>query len=243
MIRFIAETGSTNADLIAALQAHQKFDEGHWLITDRQFEGRGRQGRGWQDGSEIGGGNFMGSTIVTLQSGEYPGTGLNLPISLAVREAIAEFIPNPTELMLKWPNDVLLRGAKVSGILMELFEFQVVVGVGINLASAPVVEGRETIAVADVVSERPPRDAFANRLIYHVRSELAKWRKLGEAGTRPRWLGHAHPRGTRISVHDEDGNRVEGLFKDLHPSGALLLEMADGKVRMINAGDVTLELG
>lgn len=240
MIKFIAETGSTNADLITALQAHQKLDEGHWLITDRQTAGKGRHGRDWRDGDAEGGGNFMGSTIVTLASGEYPGTWLNLPISLAVREAIAEFIPDSTELMLKWPNDVLLRGAKVSGILMELFEFQVVVGIGVNLATAPKVEGRETIALADVVEEAPPRDSFANRLIYHVQSEIAKWRKVGEAGTRPRWFGFAHPRGSTLAVHDADGERFEGTFKDLAPSGALLLQMADGSVRQVNAGDVTV---
>lgn len=236
MIKFIAETGSTNADLISALQAHQKLDEGHWLITDRQTKGRGRHGRGWEDGS----GNFMGSTIVTLGSGEYPGTWLNLPLSLAVRGAIADFIPDPGEIMLKWPNDVLLRGAKVSGILMELFEFQVVVGIGVNLASAPQIEGRETIALSDVIDEPPSRDAFARRLMYHVQDEIERWRKMGDAGVRPRWFAFAHPKGSKLSVHDADGLRFEGVFKDLAPSGALLLQMSDGSVRQINAGDVSV---
>ncbi|MEM7664402.1 MAG: biotin--[acetyl-CoA-carboxylase] ligase [Pseudomonadota bacterium] len=236
MIKLIAETGSTNDDLIAALQAHQKFDEGYWLIADRQVAGRGRQGREWHDGN----GNFMGSTVVSLQSGEYPGTTLNLPISLAVRETIAEFIPDATEITLKWPNDVLLRGAKVSGILMELFEFQVVVGVGINLAHAPDLPDRATIALADILDEAPSRDVFAKRLVHHVEAEIGKWRKMGEAGIRPRWLSYAHPRGTKLAIHDEGGGKVEGMFDGLAPSGALLLKMPDGKVRTIHAGDATI---
>ncbi len=236
MIRYIAETGSTNADLMTALQAHQRLEEGHWLITDRQTAGRGRQGREWHGGA----GNFMGSTIVTLQSGEYPGTWLNLPISLAVREALAEFLPDSSELMLKWPNDVLLRGAKVSGILMELFEFQVVVGIGVNLALAPTIPDRPTIALADISDEPPSRDRFAARLIHHVKHEIAKWRSLGGEATRARWLGHAHPRGTHLRLHDEDGTVIEGVFDGLAASGALLLQMADGSIRSVPAGDIVL---
>jgi BirA family biotin operon repressor/biotin-[acetyl-CoA-carboxylase] ligase len=243
MIKFIAETGSTNSDLMDALRAHQTYAEGFWLVTDRQTDGRGRQGRAWDDGAAAGGasgGNFMGSTIVKLQTGEYPGTSLNLPFSLAVREAIAEFIPDPTQLMLKWPNDVLLRGAKVSGILMELFKFEVVVGIGVNLAHAPAIAGRATIALADVCDEAPQRDAFAKRLVHHVAAELARWRKLGDAGTRPRWLSYAHPVGTRLAVHDAEGARIEGEFMGLAASGALVLHMPDGSERHIHAGDVTL---
>jgi len=230
MIKYIAQTGSTNADLMAALQAHQKLEEGHWLIADRQTAGRGRQGREWHGGA----GNFMGSTIVTLQSGEYPGTGLNLPISLAVRETLAEFLPNASDLMIKWPNDVLLNGAKISGILMELFEFQVVVGIGVNLPE------RATVAIADVSDDPPSRDSFAGRLIHHVEQEITKWRKLGEGATRARWLGHAHTKGTKLAVHDEGGSVVEGSFEGLAPTGALLLQLPDGSVRSIQAGDVVL---
>lgn len=236
-LKQIAETGSTNADIIAALQAHQKLDEGYWLITDRQTAGKGRQGRSWSDGE----GNFMGSTVVTLRSGEYPGTALNIPLSLAVRETIAEFIPDPSELMLKWPNDVLLRGAKVSGILMELFEFQVVVGIGVNIVEAPEIPGRQTIAIADVVDEPPSRNRFAARLVHHVASEIDRWRKLGETGVRTRWLGYAHPKGTRLSIHDENGRVVEGSFETIAAGGALQLRDEDGKVRTVHAGDVVIE--
>ena len=236
MIKQIAETGSTNADIIAALQAHQPVPEGYWLIADRQTSGRGRQGREWHGGE----GNFMGSTVIKLQSGEYPGTTLNVPVSLALRDTIAEFIPNPTEMLLKWPNDVLLRGAKISGVLMELFEFHVVIGIGVNLASAPQLPDRETIALADILDEAPSRDVFANRLVHHVSTEIAKWRKLGDAAMRARWMSYAHPRGTLLAVHDESGGKVEGQFEGLHPSGALLLKMDDGAVRTVHAGDAII---
>lgn len=237
MIKYVAETGSTNADIISALESHQKFDEGYWLIADRQTAGRGRQGRKWSDGA----GNFMGSTVVTLDRGEYPGTGLNLPISLAVRAALADFVPNRTELMLKWPNDVLLRGAKVSGILMELHQSQVVVGIGVNLAQAPDLPERATIAVGDVIEEAPSRDRFATRLVHHVAAELTRWRTIGEAGVRARWLAYAHPKGTRVSVHDSTGEPVAGLFEGLGPGGVLLLRIEDGTVKKVHAGDLVLD--
>ncbi|MFL0356512.1 biotin--[acetyl-CoA-carboxylase] ligase [Erythrobacter sp. GH1-10] len=235
-VKYVAETGSTNADILEALQFRQKFDEGYWLITDRQTAGRGRQGRVWSDGA----GNFMGSTVVTLQSGEYPGTSLNLPISMAVRAALAEFVPDPAELMLKWPNDVLLRGAKVSGILMELHDFQVVVGIGVNIASAPEIPGRTTISVSDVTDNPPSRDSFAKRLMHHVANEIARWRSLGETGVRARWLGYAHPKGTHLIVHDREGDLLEGDFEGLTSGGALQLKTEGGKIVTVHSGDILI---
>ncbi|MEP0190926.1 MAG: biotin--[acetyl-CoA-carboxylase] ligase [Erythrobacter sp.] len=236
MIKYVAQTGSTNADLMMALHAHQKLEEGHWLIADRQTDGRGRQGRYWHDGT----GNFMGSTIIALQSGEYPGATLNFPISLAVRETLSEFIPDATQLMLKWPNDVLLQGAKVSGILMELFEFQVVAGIGVNLATAPDLPDRATIALADISDDPPSRDRFASRLIHHIANEVDRWRKHGEEATRVRWLAFAHPRGSAITVHEEDGSLVEGTFEGLHAGGGLQMRLTDGSMQTVHAGDVSL---
>ncbi|HNJ48148.1 MAG TPA: biotin--[acetyl-CoA-carboxylase] ligase, partial [Novosphingobium sp.] len=102
MIRFIPETGSTNADLAARLSAGEAVPEGEWLVADRQSAGRGRQGRTWFDGM----GNFMGSTVVRPGPGDPPISTLALVAGLAVHETVAPLIPPPQRAMLKWPNDV-----------------------------------------------------------------------------------------------------------------------------------------
>ena len=90
MIAFAEQTGSTNADLAAALRTGEGWAEGRWLIARRQTAGRGRQGRAWFDGA----GNFMGSTVVTLGEGGPPPASLSFVAALAVRDAAAAALPD-----------------------------------------------------------------------------------------------------------------------------------------------------
>jgi BirA family biotin operon repressor/biotin-[acetyl-CoA-carboxylase] ligase len=115
MIEAVPATGSTNADLIARLAAGERVPEGYWLVADRQTLGRGRQGRVWLDAV----GNFMGSTVVHLSAQDPAPASLSFVAALAVYEAVLPRIPNPRELQLKWPNDVLLGGGKFCGLLLE----------------------------------------------------------------------------------------------------------------------------
>src|SRR5690606_37798044 len=114
-IETVARTGSTSADLLARLAAGEALVEGQWLVADRQDAGRGRQGRRWLDAP----GNFMGSTIVRLASGDPPAQTLSFAAAIAVYEAVLPRIAQPGSLLLKWPNDVLLLGAKFCGLLLE----------------------------------------------------------------------------------------------------------------------------
>jgi BirA family transcriptional regulator, biotin operon repressor / biotin---[acetyl-CoA-carboxylase] ligase len=111
-IESVAETGSTSADLLARLAAGEPVQEGCWLIADRQNAGRGRQGRGWLDGP----GNFMGSTAVRLLPQDPAPSSLSFVAALAVYEAVLAHVATPLALQLKWPNDLLLDGAKLAGI-------------------------------------------------------------------------------------------------------------------------------
>lgn len=235
MIQTVAETGSTNADLIARLTAGEHVPEGYWLVADRQTAGRGRQGRTWFDGF----GNFMGSTVVhpTLQGP--PAHSLSLVAGLALYEALAARITDPSALMLKWPNDVLLRGAKLCGILLERAGDAVVIGMGVNLAVAPQFPDRETIALSDL-GPAPDRDAFADLLAAALDRELERWRTYGLAPLIRRWHMVGTPEGTRLSVHESSGAMIEGLFAGLDPQGTLQLRLDNGTVRAIHAGDVML---
>jgi len=147
LIRTVTETGSTNADLLAALRNGERLGEGEWLVADRQTSGRGRQGRDWIDGA----GNFMGSTVVWLAPGDPPPASFALAVALAVYEAVLPLPPDPAPLQLKWPNDLTYAGAKLAGILLEREGEALVVGIGVNLAQAPYIEGRATVALSQLV--------------------------------------------------------------------------------------------
>ena len=235
VIERVDETGSTNADLLARLHAGDRVAEGHWLIADRQTGGRGRLGRAWSDGA----GNFMGSTVIHLAAGDPPAGTLALAIGLALAEAVGPLVPPPAHAMLKWPNDVMIGGAKLAGILLERTVDTVVVGIGVNLAGAPQVAGRETVALARF-GPAPDRDAFAAALAATVSAETNRWRGYRLGPLIARWLAAAHPLGTALTVVPP-GTTVplSGHFAGLADDGALRLAMADGTAHSIHAGDVS----
>jgi BirA family biotin operon repressor/biotin-[acetyl-CoA-carboxylase] ligase len=235
LIRTLAETGSTNADLIAALLRGERIPERDWLIADRQTAGRGRQGRAWFDGA----GNFMGSTVVRVGPHDPPPPTLALMTGLALYETVAPLIADPAGLSLKWPNDLLVGRAKLAGILLEREGELVVVGIGVNLVAAPKVAGRETIALA-ALGPVPDRDDFAAALAVAFDRELDRWRTVGVEPLIRRWRAVAHPQGTALTVHEPGGARITGTFSGLTPDGSLLLCLEDGTTRPIHAGDVSL---
>ena len=235
MIEHTPETGSTNADLAARISAGIHVPEGAWLIAARQTAGRGRQGRAWSDGA----GNFMGSTVVWLAPGDPPASTLALVAGLAVHEVVAPLVPPPRHAMLKWPNDVLIGGAKLAGVLLEGVAGCVVVGIGVNLAQAPQVPGRETIALSQF-GPAPDLESFARALAQQLDLELDRWRSFGLEPIVARWLAAGHPPGTPLQVGEPDEKPLTGTFAGLQADGALQLRLADGTARVIHAGEVRL---
>jgi BirA family biotin operon repressor/biotin-[acetyl-CoA-carboxylase] ligase len=235
LIRTVSRTGSTNADLAARLSGGEYLPEGEWLVADRQSAGRGRLGRVWNDGA----GNFMGSTVVRPGPGDPPTSTLALVTGMAVHEALSALVPDKAALWLKWPNDVLLDGAKLAGILLEMVAGTVVVGIGVNLKLAPEVEGRAVASLAAAGID-VPRDAFAERLAAAFEAELQRWRSAGLAPLLRRWQSAAHPKATRLTVLPPGEEKIEGGFAGLTEDGNLLLGLDDGSMRTIHAGDVFL---
>lgn len=235
-IEIVAETGSTSADLLARIAAGELVPEGYWLVADRQTSGRGRQGRNWLDAQ----GNFMGSTVVRLTSQDPLPASLSFVAALATYEAVLARLGSPPAIQLKWPNDLLLGGAKLSGILLERSGETAVVGIGVNLGAAPDLPDRPASHLAHF-GPAPERDAFARDLAVSFDRELDRWRQFGLEPLLARWLAAAHPVGSPLSVHRTDGSRVSGTFDGLEPDGALRLRLADGSTRVIHAGDVSVE--
>jgi BirA family biotin operon repressor/biotin-[acetyl-CoA-carboxylase] ligase len=227
-IRIVDSTGSTNTDLIADLT----FIEGDWLVALEQAAGKGRQGRQWVSAE----GNFFGSSLVTLRDGDPPAHTLSLVAALALVDAIDVVAP-AQPLMLKWPNDVLLNGKKVAGILLERNGNRVAVGFGVNLARAPSFDDRET---SDLGGKIAPK-AFAPLLAASFARLLGQWR-TGEASMLVRaWEQRAHLPGTKLSVHVGKDESISGRFAGLEADGALRLKLDDGRIEIIRAGDVDLK--
>jgi BirA family biotin operon repressor/biotin-[acetyl-CoA-carboxylase] ligase len=207
--------------------------EGLWLRAERQTIGRGRQGRVWDSPA---GGNLYASTLVRLRSSDPEAATLALVAAVALEEAVATYGPNPT---LKWPNDLLIEGAKVSGILLERAGDAVVIGMGVNLAHHPEGLDRPVTSLAAHGAAPAPAD-FIETLAEGFARWLGVWRGQGLAPVRARWLERAHPTGTPLTARLPDGSAVDGLFDGLDGDGALVLRLADGGRRVIHAGDVFL---
>ncbi len=229
----VAETGSTNADLLAASASGAA--EATWLRADRQLAGRGRQGRAWHSPP----GNLYASTLIRLRPTDPPAPSLSLVAGVALHEALVAFVPDGARPLLKWPNDVLIDGAKLAGILLERNDQAIVAGFGVNLTHCPDVIDRPTTTLEEhgvVVAAA----AFCETLAECFARWLGQWRGQGLAPVRDRWLASAHPVGTAVCVHAPDQSRVEGLFDGLTEDGALRLRLADGGAHVMHAGDVFL---
>jgi BirA family biotin operon repressor/biotin-[acetyl-CoA-carboxylase] ligase len=220
-------TGSTNADLLADPSAV----EGDWLVALRQSAGKGRQGRTWLSAD----GNFFGSTLVSPGAGDPPAQSLSLVAGLALIEAVDAAVPG-MPLLLKWPNDLLLDGAKAAGILLERQGERVVVGFGVNLAAAPELAGRTAAHFGARVSAQ----AFAPLLAASMSRMLALWRSRNPEAFAQDWLSRAHPAGTELSVHGSEAETVRGRFDGIEPDGTLRLRLDDGGIRLVHAADVEL---
>lgn len=155
---------------------------------------------------------------------------------MALDEAVRLFAVKP---VLKWPNDLLVDGAKLSGILLERAEDAVVIGFGVNLAHHPEGLDRASTSIA-AHAPAPEPQTFAETLADAFSRWLGRWRDEGLAPVRDAWLAHAHPRGTALTARLSDGSAVDGLFDGLDRDGALILRLADGSARVIHAGDVFL---
>jgi BirA family biotin operon repressor/biotin-[acetyl-CoA-carboxylase] ligase len=232
-IRTVPQTGSTNDD-VASL-AREGAPEGIWLRAVRQSGGRGRQGREWHSPP----GNLYASTLVRLRPGDPPAPTLALVAAVALHEVACAFVVAGVGIEIKWPNDLLVAGAKLSGILLERVDDSIVLGFGVNLADHPDDMARPAINMG-MLGGAPDPARFIEALAASFARWLGRWREEGLEPVRTRWLAAAHPIGTALSTHSAGGARVEGLFDGLDESGAMRLRLPDGTSRVIHAGDVFL---
>jgi BirA family biotin operon repressor/biotin-[acetyl-CoA-carboxylase] ligase len=233
-VEFVAQTGSTNMDLLGRVARGEVIAEGYWLVADRQTEGRGRQGRSWLDAP----GNFMGSTVVNLLPSDPLPASLSFVAAMAAYEVVVNHLAAPQSLVIKWPNDLMLAGAKLSGILLERVGNAAVIGIGVNLAAAPELGDRETRHLGES-APAPDRDAFARDLAASFDREIDRWRQFGLDPLFARLLAASYPLGSVLTVHGADGTWLTGEFCGLESDGALRLQLSDGTMCAVHAGDIT----
>lgn len=206
--------------------------EGVWLRAIEQTAGRGRLGRAWVSPP----GNLHASTIVRLRAADPSPATLAMVASVALDEVLRAY---GAEAWIKWPNDLFIGDAKLTGILLERAGDAVVVGMGVNLAHHPDGLERAVTSLAAQGLSVPDPAAFLQDLA----EAFARWLNLWRSGLDPvrrRWLERAHPAGTALSVRLPDQAPIDGLFDGLQADGALRLRLAHGEVQVIHAGDVFL---
>jgi BirA family biotin operon repressor/biotin-[acetyl-CoA-carboxylase] ligase len=170
-----------------------------------------------------------------LRETDPPAPTLSLIAGLALIEAIDVAVPGHA-LMLKWPNDLLLSGKKLAGILLERSGARVVVGFGINLSTAPDMVERQSIALS---SQTQP-ESFAPLLAGSFSRLLGLWRTSDSFSLARAWQERAHLPGTKLSVHTGPDEIMSGRFAGLDPDGALRLVLEDGTMQIIRAADIFL---
>jgi BirA family transcriptional regulator, biotin operon repressor / biotin---[acetyl-CoA-carboxylase] ligase len=172
---------------------------------------------------------------VNLRENDPPAQTLSLAAGLALIETIDVAVP-AQPVMLKWPNDVILQGKKLAGILLERSSDRIAVGFGVNLASAPILSDRQGASLGGKVAPQ----AFAPLLAASFSRLLELWRQSEPAALAQAWLSRAHPVGSPLTVHSTAEERVTGRFDGIEPDGALRLRRDDGMIDIVRAGDVEL---
>lgn len=236
----IETVDSTNAE------ARRRAEAGEpgplWIWSARQSAGRGRNGRQWQSQP----GNLFASLLLRLSCSLSTASQLALLAGIVAYDTAAKLLPEETrpELLLKWPNDVLLKGGKVAGMLLESVadttpnRCKVVIGTGLNLSSHPETLDQPATDLAAHGGAASPAAALET-LAAITDAWLTRWAEgVAFQTVRRAWLDRAGPTGRvlRVRLHAEE--ETEGTFAGLDSGGALRLLMSDGAERRVAAGDV-----
>lgn len=231
----LGDVRSTNDE--ARRLAAEGAPDGTVVWARSQSGGRGRYGRTWSSPP----GNLYVSLLLRPRAS--PATVLQLGFVAAV--ALAEALDRrvaASALSLKWPNDVLLNGRKIAGMLLESATGAgtldwLIVGMGVNLASFPAGTVFPATSLANDGYPAPAPAEVLVDLCDRFAAWRARWRAEGFGPVRQAWLGRAYRRGQAIEVRLER-EQASGVFVDLDESGALVLDPPAGPRRLVSFGEV-----
>lgn len=232
--RILAQVDSTMSE---AQRMGAELSAPTWILALVQTAARGRRGRAWVNPK----GNLSASLAMRLGDTPDQMALRSFVASLALRDALESFIGDRASLSLKWPNDVLLNGGKVAGILLESVGGLLIVGIGVNLIASPPVEAVEAGAVRPVsVAGETGIEAGPEAFLEALAGAFAKWeaqfRIHGFAPIRRAWLSHAARLGEEITAKTMRDTYF-GRLETVDDAGNLVLASAEGRV-VLPAADV-----
>lgn len=237
---FYEETGSTNDDI--KQMANEGALNGTLVVADRQTAGRGRRGRSWI--SPKGEAVYM-SLLLRPKCMPNQASALTLVMALAVTEAMEELAPGRSGI--KWPNDIVMNGKKVCGILTEMALEQttidyVVIGVGINVNQSIFDTEIATIAtsIALELGRKITRTELIGRILHYFEKEYAEFAKTYDLGSlMERYNGYLLNRDTQVRVLDPKGE-YEGFALGINSQGELMVKRQNGEIEAVYAGEVSV---
>jgi BirA family transcriptional regulator, biotin operon repressor / biotin---[acetyl-CoA-carboxylase] ligase len=223
---------STNLEALTLARAGERGPL--WVTAGRQSAGRGRRGRTWT--SEPG--NLFASLLLTEPAPPEHWSELSFVAALAIHDTIADVAPAARpQLAIKWPNDLLLAGAKFAGILTEGEGATVAVGIGVNCTSHPAdtdYPATNLAAAGFAISPEAVFSALSAKMI----GRLAQWNQGEHCATiRTDWLSRAAGLGDTISVRLAE-RELSGRFETIDDMGQLVLVEPEGTRYAIAVGDV-----
>jgi BirA family transcriptional regulator, biotin operon repressor / biotin---[acetyl-CoA-carboxylase] ligase len=228
-VRHHERIGSTNDE--ARRLAQEGAPHGTVVHADEQTAGRGRLLRRWFSPP----GNVYLSVLLRYDLPPVRIGELSFLAALAVAETADRLLPKQTRARLKWPNDVLVNGAKISGILLEQADGATIMGIGLNVLHAPENAAYPTTTILASGGTATVEGA-CTILLERLAAHLGEWEANGFLPIRKAWLERAHGLGQRLKIATGARN-VEGTFAGLDADGALLLDTPSGRERIV-AGDV-----
>jgi BirA family biotin operon repressor/biotin-[acetyl-CoA-carboxylase] ligase len=234
LVTFLDEVDSTNAEALRRARAGARGPL--WIAAAQQTAGHGRRGRAWISPP----GNLYASLLLTDPAPSAAAPQLAFVAALAVHDACGALAPGlAADLALKWPNDVLCRGAKIAGILIEGEgePVTVAIGIGVNCRHHPsAVEHEATDFAEHGAAVAAP--ALLGALREAMATRLRQWdRGAGFAAIRAGWLARAGGIGRAIRVRLTE-REASGHFEAIDEAGRLILRLGDGRREAISAGEV-----
>lgn len=208
--------------------------KGAVVWATEQTGGRGRHGRQWSSPP----GNLYATVILNHERSINDAPQLALVAGVALAEAVSDGLPSGA-VSMKWPNDLLVNGAKSAGILLEAngaSASPVLIGSGINIASAPTGTPYPATTLQKGGSGVTPPELL-ELYIAALSRWTDRWNSQGFSPIRAQWLSIAAGLGNPVTIRLPDGKR-HGLFVDVDNAGTLVLEDDTGKTEKISAGDV-----
>jgi BirA family biotin operon repressor/biotin-[acetyl-CoA-carboxylase] ligase len=214
---------------------------GHGAViwAKKQTGGKGRLDRKWVSAE----GNLFVSVLLKPSRPVHEFSQLSFVTAVAVHETLSAVLPEASDLTCKWPNDILLDGHKLGGILLESFKASdengswVVVGVGVNVDSFPPNTDFPATCLTDAGVELISAKIILSRFIHHFIERYDLWCGKGFEPIRKEWMSHAWGLGKELCARLPD-KEITGIAEGIDVHGNLIMDLGDGKRQYIHAADV-----